>query len=149
MKSHDFHVMMQDILPLCMQHLMEKGCRMAIIHLSRVFKKLHAKIVDPRTMDDLKHDVIVTLEKIPPFFDTMMNLLVHLVEELEICGLMHTCWMYHVEHYMDIERLCEKQSKARRQHGRRLHYRGGIRILHKILIGFYNHTWVFFGITQP
>jgi len=30
MKSHDFHVMMQDILPLCLQVLMSKGCRMSI-----------------------------------------------------------------------------------------------------------------------
>jgi hypothetical protein len=31
MKSHDYHVMMQEILPLCMQHLTTKGCNMAII----------------------------------------------------------------------------------------------------------------------
>lgn len=44
-------------------------------------------------MDDFKHDValiVVLLEKkFPPFFDTMMHLLVHLVEEREICGPMH------------------------------------------------------------
>jgi len=61
MKSHDFHVMMQDILPLCMWHLMAKGRRMAAVHLSHVLKKLCAKIVDPRTMDDFKHDVAVTV----------------------------------------------------------------------------------------
>jgi hypothetical protein len=43
MKSHDFHAMMQHILPLCMCHLMAKGCRMAIICLSCVFKILCAK----------------------------------------------------------------------------------------------------------
>ncbi len=32
---------------------------MAIIHLNHVLKKLSAKIVDPRTMDDFKHDVAV------------------------------------------------------------------------------------------
>ncbi len=48
MKSHDFHVMMQDILPLCMKHLMAKGCRMVIISFSHMFKKLCAKIVDPK-----------------------------------------------------------------------------------------------------
>ncbi len=48
MKSHDFHVMMQDILPLCMKHLMAKGCRMVIICFSHMFKKLCAKIVDPK-----------------------------------------------------------------------------------------------------
>jgi hypothetical protein len=36
MKSHDFHVMMQDLLPLYLQHLMAKGCRMAIMCLSRL-----------------------------------------------------------------------------------------------------------------
>jgi hypothetical protein len=38
MKSHDYHVMMQAILPLCMRHLMAKGYKMAIIWLSHVFK---------------------------------------------------------------------------------------------------------------
>ncbi len=33
MKSHDYHVMMQEILLLCMQHLMTKDCKIAIICL--------------------------------------------------------------------------------------------------------------------
>jgi hypothetical protein len=48
------------------------------------------------SMDDFKHDVIVALallEKEFPhfFFDTLTHILVHLVEELEICGPMHAC----------------------------------------------------------
>jgi hypothetical protein len=57
MKSHDYHVMMEEILPLCMRNFMEKGCRQAIIHLSHVFKKLCAKVVDLATMGNLKQDV--------------------------------------------------------------------------------------------
>jgi hypothetical protein len=52
-----------------------------------------AKIVDLKTMDDLKHDVVTLLllkKEFPPFFDTMTHLLVHLVEELKICAPMHT-----------------------------------------------------------
>jgi hypothetical protein len=83
LKSHDFHVMMQNIFPLCMQHLMVKGCRMAIIHLSHVFKKLCAKILDPTIMAELKNDWVVTLvlleKEFPPFFNTMTHPLVHLV----------------------------------------------------------------------
>ncbi len=90
MKSHDFHVMMQNILPLCMRHLMAKGCRMAIICLNHVCKKLYAKIVDPTTMAELKNDVAITLvlleKEFPPFFDIMIHILVHLVDEFEICG---------------------------------------------------------------
>ncbi len=106
MKSHDYHVMMQKILPLCMRNFMENWCRQAIIHLSRVFKKLCAKVVDPATMGDLKHDVALTLvllkwEFPPSFLDVMTHLLVHLVEELlELCGLFHTRWMYPIERYL-------------------------------------------------
>jgi hypothetical protein len=45
MKSHDYNVMMQKILPLCMWHNMAKGYKMAIIHLSHVLKKLSVKFV--------------------------------------------------------------------------------------------------------
>jgi len=74
---------------------MTKGCRMAIIHLCRVFKSLCAKVVDPTKMGELKKEVAITLvlleKEFPPsFFDVMTHLLVHLVEELELCGLVHT-----------------------------------------------------------
>jgi hypothetical protein len=61
MKSHDFHVMMQDILLLCLWGLMSKGCRMSIIRLCHVFKKLCVKIVDPTTMGELKKEVAICL----------------------------------------------------------------------------------------
>ncbi len=119
MKSHDYHVMMEEMLPLCMRNFMEKGCRQAIIHLSHVFKKLCAKVVDPATMGDLKQDVALTLVllewEFPPFFfDVMTHLLVHQVEELELCGLVHTRWMYLIERYLKTLNGFEKK-KARPQ----------------------------------
>jgi hypothetical protein len=71
---------------------MSKGCRITIICLCRVFKKLCAKILDPTTMGELKKDVAMILvlleQEFPPlFFDIMTHLLLHLVEELELCGL--------------------------------------------------------------
>ena len=105
LKSHDYHVMMQDMLPLCLRHLLDKGPRMAIMKLSRVFKKICSRVVDPAQMVSLKEDtalVLCLLEKeFPPsFFDPMTHLLIHLVEELEICGPVHSRWMYTVERYM-------------------------------------------------
>jgi hypothetical protein len=74
---------------------MAKGCKMTIICLNHVLKKLCAKIVDPTRMVELKTDVpiiIILLEKeFPPFFDTMTHLLVHLIEKLKICGPVHKC----------------------------------------------------------
>jgi hypothetical protein len=34
----------------------------------------------------------------PSFFDIMVNLILHLVDELDMCGLVYTRWMYCVEH---------------------------------------------------
>ncbi len=61
MKSHDYHVMMQEILPLCLWNFLAKDCRMALIHLSWVFKELCSKIVDSAIVGDLKQDVALTL----------------------------------------------------------------------------------------
>ncbi len=51
------------------------------------------------TIGDLKQDLALTLvllewEFPPSFFDIMTHLLVHLVEELELCSLVHIGWMY-------------------------------------------------------
>jgi len=44
---------------------------------------------------------LTTLEKefLPMFFDIMVHLTLHLVEELFICNPMHMRWMYPYEHY--------------------------------------------------
>lgn len=38
----------------------------------------------------------------PRFFDVMTYLVVNLVEELNICGLVHSRWCYYVECYMGV-----------------------------------------------
>jgi hypothetical protein len=81
----------------------------------------------------------------------MMYLLIHFVEELEICSLVCTRWMYPVEHYMKTlkgyvrNKVRPEGSKARRQHGKRLHHRGGMRFLHRIFTRFYSHKMVGVG----
>lgn len=102
MKAHDWHVVMQQLLPLCIRGLLERGPRTAIMRLSRVFRRICAKVVDPHDMDNLKEDVAVTMSMLeihmpPSFFDVMSHLVIHLVEELELCGPVHTRWMYSVE----------------------------------------------------
>ncbi len=84
---------------------MTKGCQMPIICFCCVFKKLCAKIMDPTTMLELKKEVAICLvlleHEFPPFFDIMTHLLVHLVEELELCGPIHTHWMYLIGQYLN------------------------------------------------
>jgi hypothetical protein len=39
-------------------------------------------------------------QEFPPFFEIMTHLLIHLIEELELCGLVQTKWMYFIERYL-------------------------------------------------
>jgi hypothetical protein len=53
-------------------------------------------------MPTLKEDVATTLcmlemEMPPSFFDVMTHLMVHFIEELDVCGPVHTRWMYCIE----------------------------------------------------
>jgi hypothetical protein len=42
-------------------------------------------------------------KKFPPsFFDVMTHLLLHVVEELDICGQVHSRWMYPMEQMMKV-----------------------------------------------
>jgi hypothetical protein len=41
----------------------------------------------------------------PLFFDIMMHLLYHLVDELDVCGPVATRWMYPIERYMKTLKL--------------------------------------------
>jgi hypothetical protein len=53
-------------------------------------------------MGTLKEDATITMCMLemtmpPSFFDIMVHLILHLVDELDMCGLVHTRWMYCVE----------------------------------------------------
>ncbi len=56
-------------------------------------------------MGDLKKEVAITLtlleqKFLSSFFDVMTHLLIHLVKELDLCGLVQTWWMYPIEKYL-------------------------------------------------
>jgi hypothetical protein len=72
---------------------------MALFSLSWVFYKLCAKVVDPQSMQVLKSKAsktMSTIKKVFPLacFDVMTQLVTHFVEELDLCGPVHTRWMY-------------------------------------------------------
>ena len=75
-----------------------------IIQLSRVFRKICSKIVDRNDKEQLVANTTETMclieKELPPsFFDIMSHMPNHLVEELFLCGLVHTRWMYPYEQY--------------------------------------------------
>ncbi|XP_021728741.1 uncharacterized protein LOC110695822 [Chenopodium quinoa] len=91
MKSHDCHVMMQQFLPIAIRGILPKHVRNAITRLCFFFSAIFSKEVDPKSLDDLQAEVIVTLCQFemyfpPSFFDVMVHVIVHLVQEIKICG---------------------------------------------------------------
>ena len=107
MKSHDHHVLIQDILPASIRHMLQPGPREAITRLGILFQRICTKVVKPTEMPDLRTfaaETFCLLELcfLLGFFDVMTHLVVHLVEELEICGPVHSRWCYSVERYMAV-----------------------------------------------
>jgi hypothetical protein len=47
------------------------------------------------------HSLCLLEKAFPPnFFDLMTHVVIHLIDELELCGLVHIRWMYPIEHAM-------------------------------------------------
>ena len=104
LKCHDFHKLMQGLLPLALRGLMQPIPRLAIMRICRVFRRICCKIWDPSQIDSLRRDVAVTsclLEIVFPrsFFDVMTHFPLELVEQLDLCGPVSNRWMYPVERY--------------------------------------------------
>ena len=104
LKSHDCHILLQQLLPVAIRSVLPKNVRVSIIRLCFFFNTLCNKVVDISKLDKQQADVVLTLrelEKIlpPSFFDIMIHLIVHLVRELRLCGPVFYRWMFPFERF--------------------------------------------------
>ena len=107
LKSHDYHALMQQLLPVSLRSVLPKHVRHTICRLSFFFNALCSKVVDVAALDKLQNDVVVTLcllEKYfpPSFFDIMLHLTMHLVRGVKLCGLVYLRWMHPCERFMKV-----------------------------------------------
>ena len=91
LKSHDYHVLMHQLLPLSIHGVLHKNVSGGIIELCNFFKQLYSKVLSTNQLQRLKNDIIITLCKLerlfpPSFFDIMMHLPMHLENEAKIVG---------------------------------------------------------------
>ncbi len=94
MKSHDYHMLMQQLLFLCLQELMVVDTHMVITRLNHVFKHVCVKVWNLANIVSLLEDVAIILcmlmKEFPTtFFEIMIHLVLHVVDELDICGPIH------------------------------------------------------------
>ncbi|XP_068339217.1 uncharacterized protein [Pyrus communis] len=105
LKSHDCHVLMQQLLPLAIRPVLSKAVTMVLLELSVIFKQLCSKKESEEGFKQLNSRIALTLcqlEKIfpPAFFDIMVHLPVHLADEAALAGPVQYRWMYPIEQYL-------------------------------------------------
>jgi len=108
LKSHDGHILMQDILPIACRASMHSVVQAEVVklvcELCSFFKAICAKVLDLEELDDLERQVSKTLGDMealfpPSLFIIMVHLVIHLVSEAKLGGsVMYRC-MYPIDRY--------------------------------------------------
>jgi hypothetical protein len=101
-KSHDYHVIMEWLLPNMLWGYMHQDVWKMLAELSYFYRQLCAKEIKKEMMEKLGNEILVLLcklEKIfpPKWFNPMQHLLIHLPYEAKIGGPMQYRWMYPFE----------------------------------------------------
>ncbi|XP_060171296.1 uncharacterized protein LOC132602472 [Lycium barbarum] len=105
LKSHDCHILMQQLLPITLRNALHGLVSADLADLSSFFRQLCSKVLNPMDLDNLQNQIILTLchlEMIfpPSFFTVMVHLVVHLVDEVRRGGPVHYRWMYPIERFL-------------------------------------------------
>nr|GEZ69261.1 hypothetical protein [Tanacetum cinerariifolium] len=105
LKSHDYHIMMQRLLPYGLHQYLAPDVAKPLIELCLFFKQICSQTL---MVDDMLKahskviDILCNLELIYPpfFFDIMIHLVIHLPLEAIFGGLIRPRWMYPFERYI-------------------------------------------------
>jgi hypothetical protein len=105
LKTHDYHVILQKLLPLIVRSILPQDVVIPLIDLSSFFNAICSKELmeaDHDKLSSLIKETLCRLEMVfpPAFFDIMMHLPVHLAEEAKLGGPVSYRWMYPVERYL-------------------------------------------------
>ncbi|GKA74835.1 hypothetical protein Tco_0781213 [Tanacetum coccineum] len=105
MKSHDCHVLLTQMIPIAIRGVMPPPVRQTITKLCLFFNMIHSKVIDHEKLDELQRDIILILCQLemyfpPSFFDVMVHLMSHIVEEIKLAGPVFLRYMYPFERYM-------------------------------------------------
>lgn len=61
LKSHDYHVLMQQLLPLAIRGILPKNVRHTITQLCSFFNFTCSKFVNPHKLDELQEEIVIVL----------------------------------------------------------------------------------------
>ncbi|GER39830.1 dual-specificity RNA methyltransferase RlmN [Striga asiatica] len=104
-KSHDFHVLLQRIIPTGIRGSLNKEVCDVLAELGHFFQRLCCQKLRKTELEQMKEDIVIILcklEKIypPAFFDVMVHLSIHLPNEALLGGPVQFRWMYPIERFL-------------------------------------------------
>ena len=107
MKSHDCHVLMTSVLPIAIRNVLPVKVHETVMSLCFFFDAIEQKVIDDKlltALDRRLHETLCLMEAffLPTFFDIMVHLTVHLVQEIHYLGPSYLHQMFPYERYMGI-----------------------------------------------
>lgn len=107
LKTHDWHNILQDILPIAIRGTLTPGLRDTVYKLAAFFRKACAKELKISAVIDMKEEAaeLATLMEIhlpPTFLDIQPHHVLHMPDEILMAGPVRPRWMYFVERYMKV-----------------------------------------------
>ncbi|KAL0313049.1 UNVERIFIED_CONTAM: hypothetical protein Sradi_5704200, partial [Sesamum radiatum] len=107
LKNHDYHVLLQRLLPLAIRVYLHKEVYEILLELSDFFIKLCSKTLYLDILGKMKKQMALTLCKLeriflPVFFDVMIHLMIHLASEARLTGPVQYRWMFPFERKLGV-----------------------------------------------
>ncbi|MCO5607771.1 hypothetical protein L7F22_061972 [Adiantum nelumboides] len=107
LKTHEWHNVLKHVLPLVIDGCLTIGVCDVIYCLRKLARWITSKEIDISSIAQKKRECIELLclmEKELPtsFFDIQVYVLIHLVDKIEIAGVVSTRWMFWVEMFMGV-----------------------------------------------
>ncbi|CAM6101864.1 unnamed protein product [Calypogeia fissa] len=107
LKTHDYHCLLHHVLPVTIIGLGSEEVEHALWSLGKLLRWVCSKEIYTEEIPGMRilaAEVVCKLEKaLPPtFFDCQVHLLVHLVDEVAMCGPVHYRWMFWLERYLAV-----------------------------------------------
>ena len=102
LKSHNNHILMQQLLPIALRGSLPSHITRPLIKLACFFRKICSKTLTISNIANAEADIAVMLcelEKIfpPSFLTVMVHLVMHLATEAEISGLIQYRLIYPIK----------------------------------------------------
>ena len=104
-KTHDYHNLLHDLFPIAVRGTLTEDIRKIIYKISSLFKWLCSKEIAKKDIWQKKieaAELLCEIEMCLPLslLDIQFHNIVHLVEEVELCGPVSVRWMYFQERYL-------------------------------------------------